>query len=48
MVFLSKCSVFNSKKLKFFTEQEARGLFDWSKSTKCKWFTHNKYFVLKI
>ena len=36
MMFLSKCSVCNSKKLKFLTEQEARGLIDWSKSTNCK------------
>ena len=48
MMFLSKCSVCNSKKLKFLTEQEARGLIDWSKSTNCKGFTYSKYFVLKI
>ena len=48
---LSKCSVCNSIKLKFIKGQEARGVlsnFDGTKNTISTWFTHGKYFTLKV
>ena len=50
IMFLSKRVVYGSKKLKLFKEQEARELL--SKLTRMidifEWFTHSKYFVLKV
>ena len=51
IILLSKFVVYNSKKSKFLKEQEARGLLSklkGSKNTSSKWFSHTKYFILKV
>ena len=47
IILLSKCSVCNSKKSKQEQERIIKQ-FERNKNTDSKWFTHNKYFILKV